>query len=318
MSLFSSSLFCGNNKSSVSNTNSNNKFVTKKDESNTGDFSNINISSKENTTKISQISLLENKDYHAITDQNYPYKNSNEDFVYTELKLLDIDNLSLFALYDGHGGIEAVEYVHKRIPDLVKSKLKSNLSEKLNKEIKDEEIIEILQSCFKEVNRELRFTAPDTVGTTATVVVTKSNKVICANVGDSSAYLYNSLTSTTKSLTETHLASNESEKTRILKSGGKVEKGRVNGVLVVTRSLGDHMLQDKGVISDAYVSVNTYSKSEDYLIICSDGVWDVINQTMLSEYIKKDMSCIEICLTLLEDSKKLGSKDNISLVVVKL
>lgn len=299
MSLFSSSLFCGNNKSS---------------------FSTNNQSVKKEEVKPKEDKIYNNNkllDYHMLTEQNYPFKNTNEDFVYSELNLLNLEGMNLFALYDGHGGSEAVEYLNKRMPNLIKSKLAEKLINN-NKENREDLISQVLLTCFRDVNRELRFTCPETAGTTATVVLLFDNKVICANVGDSKAVIYNYKTKESKILTEMHLVSNESEKNRVIKSGGKIDKGRVNGVLVVTRSLGDHILQDKGVICDPYISINKINLNEEYLIICSDGVWDVVNENSLEDYIQNDKSCKDICISLVDESKKLGSKDNISSIIIKL
>lgn len=69
--------------------------------------------------------------------------------------------------------------------------------------------------------------------------------------------------------------SDEREAMRISEAGGFVLKNRVNGVLAVTRSLGDQSLKE-WVIGSPYTSEVVLSDNDSYLIIACDGVWDVL------------------------------------------
>ena len=74
-------------------------------------------------------------------------------------------------------------------------------------------------------------------GTTATVVLITRTQMICANAGDSRTVL--SKGGRAKDMSEDHKPENPGELRRIQAAGGFVEDGRVNGMLALSRALGD-------------------------------------------------------------------------------
>ena len=52
-------------------------------------------------------------------------------------------------------------------------------------------------------------------------------------------------------------------------------RGRVSGTLAVTRALGDLSLKNEGVINIPDVFEFEINQDTKYLIIASDGLWDV-------------------------------------------
>ena len=74
-------------------------------------------------------------------------------------------------------------------------------------------------------------------GCTATVILISSTEVICANAGDSRTVM--SKAGRAVDMSEDHKPDNTKELERIQRSGGFVEEGRVNGMLALSRALGD-------------------------------------------------------------------------------
>lgn len=62
-------------------------------------------------------------------------------------------------------------------------------------------------------------------------------EVICANAGDSRTVLARA--GRAKEMSEDHKPENPGELSRIQRAGGFVEDGRVNGMLALSRALGD-------------------------------------------------------------------------------
>ena len=62
-------------------------------------------------------------------------------------------------------------------------------------------------------------------------------EIICANAGDSRTVM--SRGGRAKDMSEDHKPDNSGELSRIQRSGGFVEEGRVNGMLALSRALGD-------------------------------------------------------------------------------
>ena len=68
-----------------------------------------------------------------------------------------------------------------------------------------------------------------------------------------------------------HKGSDNQEARRILESGGFVMNHRVNGVLAVTRSLGDPSMKE-WVIGTPYTTETILSDQDQWLILACDGV----------------------------------------------
>ena len=74
-------------------------------------------------------------------------------------------------------------------------------------------------------------------GCTATTVLITPNEIYCANAGDSRTVL--SRSKVAQPLSEDHKPDDAIERKRIYNANGFVEDGRVNGMLALSRALGD-------------------------------------------------------------------------------
>lgn len=90
-----------------------------------------------------------------------------------------------------------------------------------------------------------------------------------ANVGDGRAVL--SRKGKAIRLTYDHKGSDSLESRRISNSGGFLLNHRVNGVLAVTRSLGDFAMKEF-IIGAPYTTALELREGDDFLIVACDGV----------------------------------------------
>lgn len=79
------------------------------------------------------------------------------------------------------------------------------------------------------------------VGTTAHVVLVTPDKIYSASIGDSRGVVCRGGEAVT--LSEDHKPDNLYEKNRIIKAGGQVKNGRINGSLNLSRAFGDFNLK---------------------------------------------------------------------------
>jgi serine/threonine protein phosphatase PrpC len=79
--------------------------------------------------------------------------------------------------------------------------------------------------------------ASSSAGCTANVVLITKTEVYCANAGDSRSVM--SKKGKAKELSQDHKPTLPNEKRRIERAQGFVEDGRTNGVLAMSRSIGD-------------------------------------------------------------------------------
>lgn len=90
-----------------------------------------------------------------------------------------------------------------------------------------------------------------------------------ANAGDARAVL--SRGGKAVRLTYDHKGNDKQEAKRIMDAGGFVMGGRVNGILAVTRSLGDSSMKEY-VVGSPYTTETELSDDDEFLIIACDGV----------------------------------------------
>lgn len=227
------------------------------------------------------------------------------------------DGYECYAVFDGHGGSVVVEFVTRHLKEtlmsLILAKTRMNIDED-----------EILYQTIKDLTEQLPMPHAKTQGTTALIVLKQGNKMWVAHCGDSRAIITlengNSI-----QVTYDHKPNRDDEYRRINASGGFVApayKGdvyRVNGSLAVSRSIGDLDLFPyvtwKPEIS--YVSITS---KFSFLVLCTDGIWDVMSNDDISTILSKNslFSNINIAQAICTLAKNRGSTDNMSIVIVRL
>lgn len=98
-------------------------------------------------------------------------------------------------------------------------------------------------------------------------------------------------------------------------TGGFIAYNRVNGILSVTRALGDHAMKD-WVVCDPYYTEVTVTDKDNFLIMACDGVWDVIDDQAAVDLCKVEKDAQSMADKLLKTSMQKGSTDNISVLVI--
>jgi protein phosphatase PTC1 len=120
-------------------------------------------------------------------------------------------------------------------------------------------------------------------------------------------------------LSEDHTAHNAVESQRIQDSGGFIINGRVNGHIVITRSLGDHLMKEF-IINTPHLYSTTLTDEDTHLILACDGLWDVVlDQEAVNFVLENDnYTATDLAKRLVVKALEAGSTDNLSVIVVKL
>ncbi|KAI0630188.1 protein serine/threonine phosphatase 2C [Trametes polyzona] len=137
----------------------------------------------------------------------------------------------------------------------------------------------------------------------------------CANVGDSRAVLCRGGKATR--MTYDHKASDKREAQRIEREGGMITGGRVDGVLIPTRVLGDPEMNHY-VTSNPYTSEVQLDDKAEFLILACDGLWDVIEDQEAVDLVRGVCDAMEAAQRLLNESKRRKTSDNVTVLVVRL
>jgi len=240
-------------------------------------------------------------------------RNEMQDVICIRGNFQDNPNQDFFALFDGHGGREPATYCAQRLPVLVSEILTKHPGDPGN----------ALKEAFHRCNKEMEAWATMS-GTTAVVALLIDNQRYIANLGDSKAVIcqQGSVSFSTKD----HKATDPDEIGRIQELGGQVVDGRVNGQLSITRALGDSNLSPF-VIPTPDIYEQVASKYDEFMVLASDGVWDVLSPEdivrMIVQHQKrnsiKEPDALEAKM-LAEMIKNVaydkGSKDNMAVVVI--
>ncbi|XP_064378208.1 protein phosphatase 1F isoform X2 [Dromaius novaehollandiae] len=179
----------------------------------------------------------------------------------------DIDR-AYFAVFDGHGGVDAANYsaTHLHVNVGLHEEIVKNPAEALKCSFqKTDEMF-----LFKAKRERLRS------GTTGVSALIVGNKLHIAWLGDSQVMLVRQGKAVT--LMEPHKPEREDEKARIEALGGCVtymDCWRVNGTLAVSRAIGD-LYQKPYISGDADGDSLELTGSEDYLLLACDGFFDAI------------------------------------------
>lgn len=157
--------------------------------------------------------------------------------------------------------------------------------------------------CFTETEKLLKNSGIDytTSGSTSIFVLVKDNIITVSNLGDSRAVLcWLGKEKAAIELSWDQKPTRKDEKDWILKSGGKIEWLNYNGEYVgplrvwadeegpgiaMTRSLGDFTAKKIGLISVPEVDHLWMKPQDKFIVLASDGIWDVMNSAEVVGFI---------------------------------
>ncbi|XP_073032159.1 protein phosphatase 2C 51-like [Primulina eburnea] len=249
-----------------------------------------------------------------------------------------------FGVYDGHGGCRVAqacgEIFHKLVGNIAEEQ--SGGWDNKNNVINWEKV---MAAGFEKMDEEVNKAGEEvaTTGSTAVVAVVGDELVVVANCGDSRAVI--SRGGVAVQLSDDHKPNRPDELERIENSGGKVinwNGQRILGVLATSRSIGDEYLKPY-VIAEPEVKIANRTALDEFLILASDGLWDVVSNELACQVARRCMngelraaapnpkfsevddtysrgrsraSEAAACLTELAIGR--GSSDNISVIVVEL
>ncbi|TGJ84978.1 hypothetical protein E0Z10_g3804 [Xylaria hypoxylon] len=114
-----------------------------------------------------------------------------------------------------------------------------------------------------------------------------------------------------------HKGSDENEGKRIANAGGLILNNRVNGVLAVTRALGDCYMKDL-VTGHPYTTETVIQPEVDeFIILACDGLWDVCSDQEAVDLIRDRPDPITASKLLVDHALARFSTDNLSCMIIR-
>ena len=266
-------------------------------------------------------------------------------------------NFNIYGIFDGHG--DNGHLISKHISDFINgyynNKLNYYLNEKDKQNLFTEKITNIfldnhqniINKCSSSLDEEIKSKINYDIsnsGSTSVILFLVDDILICSNVGDSQCILFNCSAEdlwTFESLSKIHLASDEKEQKRIIECGGEIHpyyeedgifegpdriyaKNKVYPGLVMSRTIGDLDAKKIGVISEPELILKKMDENCKFLVIGSDGLWDVMKPYDIIRIIRPYFNRGDIegaCQILMKKAsqqweKNKEERDDITIIVV--
>lgn len=238
----------------------------------------------------------------------------------------------LAGVYDGHNGVAVASHCSEHLLASIQS----------HEAFLKGEYERCFQEVFVSTDARLKELATP-AGSTAVIALVTDTKLIVANCGDSRCIL------STRNNDSQHVAMSfdhkpnlRAERRRIIKADGIIDDTDPNCHRVVSRltlmamatsrALGDFDFKDADHLAPEHqmvtcvpdVIVRPRESADRFLILASDGVWDVFTNSEITSYID-DMIILEGIEDVGEISKRLlekcflkGSSDNMTIIIIDL
>ena len=229
----------------------------------------------------------------------------NQDNFFIKKDFLNEPEQFFIGICDGHGiqGHLISEYVSNNLANYFK-------------DISDDSIKNAYLKIHDTLLHEKNKIDSSLSGTTCTSIIISQNKIICSNVGDSRAILaryengiYNSI-----NLSRDHKPTETDEMKRILLEGGRIKQfydpkikeyigperiwlknSEIPG-LAMSRSIGDSIAHNVGVISEPEIKKVNFIGTEKFIVIASDGIWEYIDSdeciNIIKDYYENNMDAV--------------------------
>ena len=250
----------------------------------------------------------------VVVDYAYCENANSENREYMEDKGIAIENFNkdpnkmLFCIFDGHGGEEVSQF------------LQDNFHIYMKKLMPFKHPFENITNLFRMLDQKIKQLKVPQVGSTGTIVyIEKINDkriLYCANVGDSRCVLVNR--KGIMRMSHDDRVDDKKEYERVIRQGGIIFNGRVYGTLMLTRCFGDWGIKKNGVVVEPHIIKIELNEDDLYLLIASDGLWDVINDEECQGFTEIFDDTLDTCKNLVNESLNRESTDNISCFVLKL
>lgn len=272
-------------------------------------------------------------------------REQNEDCAYKRVESSDEGDRALFIVADGMGGYKAGEVASKLAIETISKKLDSFFKPLVDQPTIKLRPVEMEQNLARasadpgsaaSITRKLSETSISVaieeqfsnaiqqahaaivrygeqkdgargLGSTVTAVLVQNDQAYIANVGDSRTYLFrnNQLIALTKdhSLVAKLVDANQIAREDIYSHPQRN---------LIYRSLGaGHRKVEVDVFHEVL-------QAGDKLLLCSDGLWEMVHDTDLEQLLAQSHNPQETCDKLIAQANKNGGEDNITAIVVHL
>jgi len=205
------------------------------------------------------------------------------------------EEMGLYIVADGVGGLEKGEVASRLTCDLIQKNLLQGMS-----------LVASIEAAHKTIVNELTLNNKN-IGMASTVVVVKfdQNNYEIAWVGDSRVYLWDG---------ELKLLTRDHSYLELLHSSGHIDIDDFNdnpNKNVILQAIG---IENKSI--EVATNKGTLEKNQ-ILLMTTDGLYEVVKEQKVIEYLSEKKSIRKMTQLMVNDAVKSGGKDNITLLMIK-
>ncbi|XP_059167936.1 LOW QUALITY PROTEIN: protein phosphatase 1L-like [Physella acuta] len=229
------------------------------------------------------------------------------------------NNYSVYAVFDGHGGEFAAEYIEEQLFCSIRKEFTQGSFQN------DPDLVkQVLTSVIRTVDAQLVCLSRDRMdlsGSTGIIVFQKGNHITVANIGDSRAVMCDTKGNVV-ALSTDHKPSDPKEQQRIVDAGGFVTFNgvwRVAGVLATSRAFGDYPLKQRRFVTvePEFRVYDIQESKPHFIILATDGLWDVFSNEDAVRFISERLDEPHLgAKSLALQAYYRGSLDNITVMVI--
>ncbi|KAF2325007.1 hypothetical protein GH714_022363 [Hevea brasiliensis] len=231
---------------------------------------------------------------------------------------------AFYGIFDGHGGREAASYIRKNAIRLFFEDVNFPQTYEVDN-IFLEEVENSLRKAFLLADLALAddSSVSSSSGTTALTAFVFGRLLMVANVGDCRAVLCRK--GEAIDMSQDHRPVYPSERRRVEELGGYIDDGYLNGVLSVSRALGDwDMKNPQGapspLIAEPEFQQVILTEDDEFLIIGCDGIWDVMSSQRAVNLVRRGLrrhDDPDLCARdLVMEALRRNTFDNLTVIVV--
>ncbi|KAL7692108.1 putative PPM-type phosphatase domain, protein phosphatase 2C family [Plasmopara halstedii] len=246
-------------------------------------------------------------------------RKKNEDRQAIASREIHQDFHAFFGLYDGHGGPEVAEFIAHQLHENVFHHLQMSTPMTWETAVK---------TAYAATDEAI-FSAQLPSGSTAVSVILRRTSALVTSVGDSQIVLSTNGQATNMCIAHTPELS--TERARILAAKGQITKGRIYGMLGVSRAFGDiDFKTGRGEFKKRFngdlvsaipdVVVHEITSQDEFMVLGCDGLYDVMKPQDVVNFVRTKLrlhgNVQHATEELVSHAIALGSTDNVSAIII--
>lgn len=242
-------------------------------------------------------------EFGAVTDPGRKRRaEPNQDSILVTQADATAGRAPLLIIADGMGGYKGGAIASQIVVETI--------SRHYQEKARDQDILVILTECIRLAHeaitaRSAQETELGSMGSTVVMAVPTVEKVFCANVGDSRAYLVNARTLVQISQDQSVVA--EQVRAGLLTTLQALRHPKRNRL---TQSINAKRRDIRPYLNQVEWS------HEDVLLLCTDGLWGVVSDAILRA-VAWELPPQQAAEKLVELSKASGAPDNVSVIIAR-